>query len=151
MSKKTDEDYNEGIELWHRVVETVKAYSVDKLTTSSVVTVKSKPAKKKVGTSVRKPTAAKAAKVPRADAKIDLHGMTQDEAFSVLKDFIPSCASRNVKAAFIVTGKGKDSAGVLKRMVPLWLEGSQFKKYIRSVSVATPQQGGAGRLFVTFK
>ncbi len=151
MSKKTNDDYNEGIELWHRVVETVKAYSVDKLVTKGATPVKSKPAKKKVGTALRNSSTVKAAKVQRVDAKIDLHGMTQDEAFSALKDFIPSCVSRNKKAAFIVTGKGKDSSGVLKRMVPLWLESSQFKKHIRSVSVATPQQGGSGRLYVVFK
>jgi len=43
------------------------------------------------------------------DAKIDLHGLTRDEAWSKLDSFINDCCRRGVKKILIVHGKGNHS------------------------------------------
>ncbi len=152
MSKKTngsDEYFKDGMDLWDKVVETVKAYSIDRLIVKSATPVKKKPAKK-TSSNKKTPPLNKVVKRQSIGARVDLHGMTQEQAFLELSSFISICIRNNNKTALIVTGKGKDSVGVLKRMVPLWLEGSKFKKHIKSIEQASPQQGGAGALYIKF-
>ena len=87
------------------------------------------------------------------DAKLDLHGMTQDQAHSALADFISHCHSMGHRCVIVVTGKGSRSAetGILKQRVPQWLNQPPCRGCILSFSYARPNHGGDGALYVLLK
>lgn len=61
----------------------------------------------------------------RPEARIDLHGLTRDEAWSRLTEFVNSCVRRGLKKILIVHGKGNHSRGsdpVLGPMVRTFIE-----------------------------
>jgi len=86
------------------------------------------------------------------DAKLDLHGMTRNEAHKALETFLCTEKMRGSNRVLVITGKGHgkggDGAGILKRKVPLWLEVSNIA---RSWSIAAPHHGGSGALYVNLK
>ncbi len=105
------------------------------------------------------------------DRTIDLHGMTQDQAYNVLVNAIKGCIQRGDKVLLIVTGKGgkrfsqtssipaayrtradfDQGNGVLKRMVPNWLSGNDLRPFVQSFDTASPEHGGDGALYVILR
>ena len=87
------------------------------------------------------------------DAKIDLHGLTQADAHSVLDAFIQRSFSRGFRTVLVITGKGrsKGSEGVLRRMVPMWLNQPHLKLFISGWDESSPNHGGAGALYVRLR
>lgn len=69
-------------------------------------------------------------------AVLDLHGMTRNEAYKYLETQLCICKTRKYKYVEVITGKGHgkggDGLGILKRKVPLWLEGTKFKSLVKS-------------------
>ena len=97
------------------------------------------------------------------EARIDLHGMRQDEAHSTLRAFLHHCQSRELRWVLVITGKGKvadrdDDApfdmtsnrdrGVLKRNVPRWLAEPDLRPLVVSYTTAAISHGGEGALYV---
>ncbi|MFA5957358.1 Smr/MutS family protein [Hyphomicrobium sp.] len=95
------------------------------------------------------------------DARVDLHGMRQDEAHAELRRFLMSCQSRGLRYVLIITGKGKATGaqashigegdrerGVLKRNVPRWLEEPDLRAVVVSFATAAAQHGGEGAIYV---
>lgn len=97
------------------------------------------------------------------EARIDLHGMRQDEAHAALRVFLIRSQGRGLRWVLIITGKGKaeDSArdtdvymgdsrlrGVLRRNVPRWLEEPDLRPLVISYTTASPSHGGDGALYV---
>ena len=92
------------------------------------------------------------------DARLDLHGYRQDEAFSILSKFIDNSVKSNKRCVLVITGKGlhhakmeERGAGVLRKNVPLWLNGEPNRSQILSFSNAKPSDGGSGALYVLLK
>ncbi|WP_262692451.1 Smr/MutS family protein [Kordiimonas aestuarii] len=105
------------------------------------------------------------------DRSVDLHGMTQDRAFAKLRTTVEGAIRRGDKTLLVVTGKGgkrfsqldaipaayrtrgdfDQHGGVLRRMVPLWLEGPELKPFIQSYGTAAPEHGGDGALYVILR
>jgi DNA-nicking Smr family endonuclease len=96
------------------------------------------------------------------DARLDLHGMTQDAAHAALDRFLNSAAARGDRCVLIITGKGAakrtdDNAimpargGVLRAAVPRWLGESTMRPFIVAVHPAALQHGGDGALYVLLK
>lgn len=77
--------------------------------------------------------------------------MTQGEAFDALCRFIAASASQGKKTLLVITGKGLKSDGVLRRMLPLWLENPLLKKYVQSITAAEPKDGGTGAFYVRLR
>lgn len=84
------------------------------------------------------------------EARIDLHGLVQSEAHSMLLDFLVRAHERGLRHVLVITGKGSSlgSDGALKRAVPLWFSKSEFRHLISSYEVAARQHGGEGALYV---
>ncbi|TCT44670.1 Smr/MutS family protein [Martelella mediterranea] len=84
------------------------------------------------------------------DAKIDLHGLFQDEAHALLYAFLTRSHSRGHRHVLVITGKGTSlgSEGVLKRSVPLWFSLPEFRPLISSYETAARHHGGEGALYV---
>ena len=89
------------------------------------------------------------------DGRIDLHGMTQSEAHHALTRFLRSAQREGFRLVLVITGKGarNDSdafaeRGVLKRQVPLWLEGAELRPLVVGFENAGIGHGGQGALYV---
>lgn len=92
------------------------------------------------------------------DARLDLHGYNQEKAFRALSDFISNSVQSNKRCVLVITGKGlhygKDKeprVGVLRKMVPVWLNESPNRSRIISFSYAKPSDGGVGALYILLK
>jgi DNA-nicking Smr family endonuclease len=88
------------------------------------------------------------------DGRIDLHGMTQDDAHAALGRFIASSRAMGRRCVLVITGKGRPGAeggGVLKRAVPRWLNEPALRAQILAFATAQPKDGGAGALYVLLK
>lgn len=82
--------------------------------------------------------------VVRIEDRIDLHGLTQNEAHKALADFLQTTPAKGV---LIITG----ASGILRNMVPLWLESPLLSKRIISASNATQEHGGIGALYLRLR
>jgi DNA-nicking Smr family endonuclease len=91
------------------------------------------------------------------EARIDLHGRTQDEAHAVLLRFLRKAQDDGARFALVITGKGAraqdefSERGVLKRQVPLWLKLPEFRVYVVGFEPAHVGHGGEGALYVRIK
>jgi DNA-nicking Smr family endonuclease len=87
------------------------------------------------------------------EARIDLHGMTQGQAFSALLGFVDSSARAGRRAILIITGKGavSEGGGVLRRNVPSWLAASPLAGRILTIAPAHLRHGGDGALYVLLR
>jgi DNA-nicking Smr family endonuclease len=83
------------------------------------------------------------------DARLDLHGRTQAQAYAALARFLRKAHTDGARYVLVVTGKGRDpEGGVLRRQVPLWLEQSEFRSLIVGFDTAHTGHGGEGALYV---
>jgi DNA-nicking Smr family endonuclease len=88
------------------------------------------------------------------DARIDLHGLTQGQAHDALAGFLRRAQARGARVVLVITGKGARAddpfaeRGVLKRQVPLWLGGAEFRPFVVGFEDAGRGHGGAGALYV---
>lgn len=98
------------------------------------------------------------------DGRLDLHGMTQDEAHRALELFIRRAHNDGLRTVIVITGKGgakRDDdhtgtysgreRGVLRRMVPLWLDGATLRPIVIGYSNAHVRHGGGGALYVMLR
>ncbi|HLQ89208.1 MAG TPA: Smr/MutS family protein [Xanthobacteraceae bacterium] len=86
------------------------------------------------------------------DARIDLHGRTQNDAHEALLRFLRRAQADGAKTVLVITGKGSGNAprerGVLRRQVPLWLSLAEFRAYVHGIEDAHVSHGGEGALYV---
>ena len=100
------------------------------------------------------------------DGKIDLHGLTQDQAHRALHIFIGRAVASGWKNVLVITGKGKthfnhslksygelgqESPGVLRRKVPQWLSEPSIRNMVIGYETASSSHGGIGALFVRLR
>ena len=89
----------------------------------------------------------------RPEARLDLHGMTRDQAYEKLMDFLQESQALGKRCVIIITGRGRLSqgGGVLKRETPDWLNSPQVRPRVLAISAAAPCDGGAGALYVMLR
>lgn len=86
------------------------------------------------------------------DAKIDLHGLTQDGAFEELRNFFIASILKGRKQLLIITGKGRsDKPSVLKTNLPRWLRYTQLSEFVSSCNIAPEYLGGEGAFIIKLK
>ena len=85
------------------------------------------------------------------DDQIDLHGQTEAQAHRQLHQFILRASARHLRTLLIITGKGAQGRGVLRRKVPEWLKDEPLKSHILAISQASPKDGGGGALYVRLR
>jgi len=84
-------------------------------------------------------------------ARIDLHGLTYDAARVRLAGFIERSVADGWRAVLVITGKGTQGDGVLRRHVPDWLAEPPIRQHVAGVSEAHRRHGGEGALYVALK
>ncbi len=87
----------------------------------------------------------------KIEARLDLHGMTQDEAHRVLLGFIRAARAAGKRCVLVITGRGRLGGGVLKAAVPRWFDEADFRPHLLAVASAQPRDGGAGALYVMLR
>jgi DNA-nicking Smr family endonuclease len=94
------------------------------------------------------------------EARIDLHGMTQERAHRALVGFLRASREGGLKTVLVITGKGRPGdadrgaefeRGVLRRMVPAWLEAPDASAMVESYGEAARPHGGGGALYVRLR
>ena len=88
------------------------------------------------------------------EARLDLHGKTQDQAHDALRRFIRESRMARRRCVQIITGKGSVASGeggVLRRMTPRWLNEPALRRHIVAIANAPASGGGAGALYVLLK
>jgi len=90
------------------------------------------------------------------EGRIDLHGKTSVEAHDALKAFVTRAHRAGKRCVLVITGKGSRSgadgkAGILRQVVPRWLNEPAFRPLILAFTHARPEDGGEGALYVLLK
>ena len=86
------------------------------------------------------------------EARLDLHGLTQEEAHGALAAFVARGQGSGKRVLLIVTGKGsREGTGVLRAAVPRWLKEPALAGRVLSTAVAAPRDGGDGALYVLLR
>lgn len=83
-------------------------------------------------------------KIP-VESTLDLHGMTLDKAYSVVKSFIATAHKNQLRCIEIITGKGSVDRGTghLKRHFPMWLQEAGIKNMILHLEENPNSRGGS--------
>lgn len=99
------------------------------------------------------------------DARIDLHGLRQTEAHDALGRFLRSSVAKGYRNVLVITGKGRadddqahwafdparQAPGVLRRSVPNWLAGADFRDLVAGFTTAHFRHGGDGAYYVQLR
>jgi len=94
--------------------------------------------------------------------RLDLHGMTQRQAHAALIDFIQTSFNDRKRNLLVITGKGRprgrdevgvygEGKGILKSIVPKWLDESPLQSLVLAVTTSQREHGGAGALYVLLR
>ncbi len=94
--------------------------------------------------------------------RLDLHGLTLNEANKKVKDIIISCSEKNYKTILLITGKGLHSKdndvykssklSKLKYSVPEYIKSEpEISKLILSIKTPSQKDGGEGALLIQLK
>jgi DNA-nicking Smr family endonuclease len=100
------------------------------------------------------------------EARLDLHGLRQDEAHMRLRYFVRDCYGRGLKYVLVITGKGRETddatlsfgdmmslppRGVLRRNVPRWLADPELHALVVGFTSAMPKHGGDGAFYIELR
>jgi DNA-nicking Smr family endonuclease len=83
--------------------------------------------------------------------RIDLHGLTQERARAALEAFLARAWNEGWRAVLVITGKGVQGDGVLKKRAPDWLGAAHLSHMVAGISEAHRRHGGDGALYVALK
>jgi DNA-nicking Smr family endonuclease len=83
--------------------------------------------------------------------RIDLHGMTQDQARTALESFLLRASEDGWRAVLVITGQGLSGDGVLRRRAPDWLAEPAIRALVAGVAEAHRRHGGKGAFYVTLR
>jgi len=96
------------------------------------------------------------------DGTIDLHGMSREKAHIALSGFIRSHYERGSRCLLAITGKGvrKDMQadatqgivrGVLREMLPQWLDEPGLRPMVLAFDSAKQEHGGSGAYYILLR
>jgi DNA-nicking Smr family endonuclease len=99
------------------------------------------------------------------EARLDLHGLRQDEAHRALRGFLSRAHNEGHRTVLVITGKGRviepndheqtyfggREPGVLKQNVPRWLRDADLARFVVSYTTASSRHGGDGALYVQLR
>lgn len=85
--------------------------------------------------------------------RLDLHGFTRREAHAELQAFLARSQEQRHRVVLLITGKGQkgpleERTGVLRRLVPEWLNEPSMRRRIIALAPARPQHGGDGAYYL---
>jgi DNA-nicking Smr family endonuclease len=85
------------------------------------------------------------------DARLDLHGMTQAQAYEALTGFLAAAQARGNRCVLVITGRGLARGGTLRAITPCWLDEPPTRDRVLAYGPARLQHGGEGALYVLLR
>jgi DNA-nicking Smr family endonuclease len=85
------------------------------------------------------------------EARLDLHGMTQDEAHRAVAGFVGGSRAAGLRCVLLITGRGAVGGGILRQAVPRWLDEPGLRRHLLAITPAQPRDGGAGALYLLLR
>ncbi len=96
------------------------------------------------------------------EARLDLHGFTREQSHKRLGQFLARCQGHGYLWVLVITGKGRrnldteapydaSARATLRNLVPQWLEEPAFRSIVSAYTIAKPQDGGSGALYIRLK
>jgi DNA-nicking Smr family endonuclease len=85
------------------------------------------------------------------DARLDLHGHTQDTAHRELVSFILREHAAGARCLLVITGKGRLGTGVLRARLFDWIADPDLRNMIAGYARAHPRHGGEGAVYLFLK
>jgi len=87
----------------------------------------------------------------KIDAVVDLHGMTQAAAHHRIERVIAESVAGGRHCLLVVTGKGAQGGGVLRRRLADWLNLPASRPHVLAFAEARPEHGGGGAFYVLLR
>lgn len=84
----------------------------------------------------------------RVEAFCDLHDLSVNAAHNQIRKFVQQNRLKGCRCVLIITGKGHNGEGKIRRTFRLWLETEEAKKLISGYSTAHVRHGGAGAFYL---
>ena len=84
-------------------------------------------------------------------ATLDLHGMTQQNAYLSLQHFIQTCVLNQFRTILVITGKGSKGRGVLRNQFPEWLKTGACAQHVLAFGQALAKDGGSGAFYIRLR
>ena len=85
------------------------------------------------------------------EARLDLHGFTQEEAHRALARFVAASREAGLRCVLVITGHGRFTGGVLKAAVPRWLAELDLRRHVLAIAPAQQRDGGSGALYLLLR
>jgi DNA-nicking Smr family endonuclease len=90
------------------------------------------------------------------DGRLDLHGLTQEQAKIMLRSKLMQAHERGKRLILVITGKGKQHTdefnrqvvGVLRQNLPIWLRQAPLSSIVLEVTAAQARHGGDGAFYI---
>jgi DNA-nicking Smr family endonuclease len=90
------------------------------------------------------------------EGRLDLHGLTRDQAHKKLNDFVVRAAASDKRCVLVVTGRGElpnpdgtpPKRGAIRREFPHWLDQAPLKHLVLKAISARSEDGGAGAFYL---
>lgn len=92
------------------------------------------------------------------EARLDLHGMTRDQARQALTGFLLAARARGQRLVLVITGKGRSRPdddlavpsrpGALRHDLPQWLQMPPLNAMVLDLRLAHRRHGGAGAFYI---
>jgi DNA-nicking Smr family endonuclease len=87
----------------------------------------------------------------KIDASFDLHGLTLAAAHTKLQHFLTHAYQMRLRTLLIITGKGQDGEGILRKSLPLWLDHAASQHIVQNYDTASSAHGGHGAYYVRLR
>ena len=85
------------------------------------------------------------------DARVDLHGMGELQAYHALRRFLDDARRQDWRIVLVITGKGERSGGILRNAVPRWFAEPPLSGLVSAFRRAHLSHGGEGALYVRLR
>ena len=89
------------------------------------------------------------------ESRIDLHGMTLDQAQKALARFIQTAIAQQQRCVLVITGKGRSGGnpigpmtGAIRSQFRDWLAAPNLAPHILRIEEAQPKDGGQGAFYI---
>lgn len=82
--------------------------------------------------------------------RLDLHGHSQVQAYDALCRFVESSRKSSMRCVLVITGKGsvREETGVIRKMLPFWINQSAIRSHVLAIDKAQPKDGGSGAFYL---
>ncbi len=85
------------------------------------------------------------------EARLDLHGNTEQEAYERFREFVTAQALRGRRLLLVITGHGRMGESVLRQNLPRWCDAPPFEAWVLAVRTAAAHHGGDGAYYVLLR